>query len=196
MKKILFWLPIIVIGLLLNPIQAKAAEDTINSVEEISKNLMLSFNKIFITDIIGVSKKSEEPTLIVIHQIQDIYDSNEFSEFDPYLILAMCYSESRFDSQAKKGSHKGLLQITAKWHQERMEQLGVEDLYDINSNLRVGVDIIIELLEKYNGNIEKALMYYNEGYDGVIKYDDGKISSYASEIVKKSEEYRKENYFQ
>ena len=61
------------------------------------------------------------------------------------------------------------------------------DPYD---NIYVGVTILEEMLQKY-GEAAPALMFYNAGYSdnyGAGAYEDGKLSNYADEILKRAEE--------
>ncbi len=103
-----------------------------------------------------------------LHIIQE----SEAHGIDPAVIIAMAWKESRYDVTAKGDSGKslGLLQIQPKWHKERMERLGCPDLLDPFQNVTVGVDILADLLDKYDGNISKALMAYNAGAAGANRY--------------------------
>lgn len=62
------------------------------------------------------------------------------------------------------GESIGLCQIQPKWHKERMKRLGVTDLKDPRQNIKVCVDILNELVGKYD-TLEEALTAYNAGYD-------------------------------
>lgn len=87
------------------------------------------------------------------------------------LLEAIAWRESRFDESAKNSGCLGLMQINVKWHKGRMERLGVTDIYDAQSNIRVGADYLAELLEKHDGDIDRALMEYNgDTREGISKY--------------------------
>ena len=66
-----------------------------------------------------------------------------------------------------------------------MARLGCFDLLDPEQNVTVAVDLLAELLEKYEGNIEMALTAYNMGCSGAYKncFQYGKYSSSYSEAV-------------
>ena len=89
---------------------------------------------------------------------------------DYTLILAMIETESgyKYDALSSAGC-VGFMQISEKWHKDRMSKCGVEDLRDPYGNIRVGVDFIAELLERYDGNVLKALAAYNMGAAGAYR---------------------------
>ena len=86
----------------------------------------------------------------------------------PYaLVLAMIERESGyvFDAVGDDGNSIGYMQIYEKWHTERMERLGVNDLKNPYHNVLVGIDFLSYLLEKY-GTVQDALAAYNYGEKG------------------------------
>lgn len=94
---------------------------------------------------------------------------------DPNLVKAVIMQESGGNPNAisSKGA-KGLMQImdgTAK-------MLGVTDPYDIKQNIEGGVKYLAGLINKFEGNIQKALAAYNAGpaavqkYGGIPPYDE------------------------
>ena len=111
----------------------------------------------------------------------------------PETIQAACFKESSFDSQAENGDCIGIMQVNSVWHVDRMEKLGVTDLYDIRSNMLVGVDYLYELIEQYE-DISVALMKYN-GDSRAEGLMDGSetVSEYADEILRISAELEREN---
>lgn len=107
----------------------------------------------------------------------------------PELLMAMIEKESlgRPEVVSKVGC-VGLMQIYPKYHQERMEKLGVTDLTDIDGNIHVGADYLSELFEEH-GEIYMVLMSYNMGEGKANKlYEQGKISKYALSISERAEE--------
>lgn len=78
----------------------------------------------------------------------------------PELIQAICFKESSFNSCAENDGCIGIMQVNPDWHKDRMDRLGVTDLYDTRSNMLVGVDYLSELVQEYE-DISIALMKYN-----------------------------------
>jgi hypothetical protein len=89
----------------------------------------------------------------------------------------------------------GYMQIVQKFHEERMERLNADNLLDPFQNVRVGVDYLQELLEKYNGSYEKALTAYQNGASGAYKYFFSAgvdCSPYAEKVLEIAERIRTE----
>ena len=96
------------------------------------------------------------------------------------LALAVIRQETEFRNVVgDNGDSIGYMQIQPRWHEERMERLGVTDLADPYSNFRVGCDFLAELLSEYT--LEEALTAYNSGKPGK--------SEYATSVMGYMEEY-------
>lgn len=121
--------------------------------------------------------------------LQDhIFAECEKYDVDPALVVAMIQKESTFrvDAIGDSGNSLGLMQIQPRWHRERMDILGCDDLLDPYQNVTCGITIIDELLEKGRG-LEWALMCYNGG----AKYANEKVANgVVTEYVHKVYEYR------
>lgn len=85
--------------------------------------------------------------------------SNKYG-VDKNLILAIIKQESNFNPNAvSSAGAKGLMQLM----DFNSEAYGVKNPFDIDENINAGVKHIKSYLDKYNGNIEMALMAYNAG---------------------------------
>ena len=105
---------------------------------------------------------------------------------DPAIILAIIYRESSFNpaSIGDYGAAFGLMQIQPRWHKDRMERLGCTDLLDPYQNVIVGADYLAEQVNRYGGDMGKALVAYNAGHYS------GTITKYAQVILDVAEELR------
>lgn len=104
----------------------------------------------------------------------------------PELLEALIERESRGDANAQNGSCKGLCQISEKWHRDRMERLGIDDIYDPEGNIRLAADYLVELDAKYE-DIGLVLMVYNGSSDAKSRAEAGNLTEYAEWILERSE---------
>lgn len=105
----------------------------------------------------------------------------------PELVEAIIERESGWDPEAVNGDCIGLMQVSEKWHQDRMERLGVTDLTDPYDNILVGVDYLAELFEQYE-DVGAVLMKWN-GDNRLSEYlETGELSEYAEKVLERSAE--------
>ena len=94
------------------------------------------------------------------------------------------------------GNSKGLMQIQERWHTERMEDLGAEDLYNPYDNMLVGVNFLKEIQDIYldNSGAHCVLMAYNMGASGAKKlWSNGIYSTaYTRQIIQRAQEIKQE----
>ena len=118
----------------------------------------------------------------------------EYGNVDETLVYALIKQESNFRVEAlgDNGKSKGLMQIQEIWHKERMKKLGVDSLMTAKGNIRVGIDILSEKIDKYN-DLGKALTAYNAGDGGAYKYYFSKgiyANDYAKKIIKNKDKFK------
>ena len=159
----------------------KARENYKGSVEEVTTKL--------------VEVAPAQPTIYADVDIP--YDIQEWiieycyeRHISPYLVMAIIEVESGCDSKAlgDEGNSIGLMQIQERFHSERMDKLGVTDLRNPYQNIKVGVDILLELFHK-NPSLDWVLHAYNGG----VAYADEmemkeQISEYADKVMRLSYE--------
>lgn len=92
------------------------------------------------------------------------------AKLEPRLVLAVIEVESRFDRFAvSRAGALGLMQVMPFW----LKEIGRpnDNLFHINTNLRMGCTILKYYLDIENGNLHRALGRYN-GSLGKRKYPD------------------------
>ncbi len=111
---------------------------------------------------------------------EEVQEAAEYFDVNPYLVLAIVQTESNFrqDRLSSKGA-TGLMQLmpdTADWANEESGLNKSPEAYRLNarSNILLGTWYISYLLEKYDGDMVKAVAAYNAGQGHVDRWlDDG-----------------------
>ena len=120
-------------------------------------------------------------------EIQDVcIEIGNMYNICPELIMAIIESESSGNQYAVNGGCKGLMQIYEKYHKDRMERLGVTDIFDIRGNILVGVDYLSELFGKYEDPAMVLMVYNGDNSAWIYWNSDGAISKYANKILNRS----------
>lgn len=155
------------------------------------------------TTTVPVAKKVEE-IKVAVYPRYDIPLSDELQMFisekcessgiDPTIIFAMIERETNYNAKAMGdgGESYGIMQIKAKYHTERMVDLNCTDLLDPYQNVTVGIDILCELLSKYD-DMEMALCAYNAGESGAYEhyFSKGVYSSrYSKAVIERAKELK------
>lgn len=137
-----------------------------------------------------------------IEKLEDVKLSAEMQQWvmsysyerniSPFIIFAIIEKESDYDADAvgDAGESIGLMQIQEKWHQERMEELGLSNLWDSQQNIQVGIDYLMELLGE-NPDMEWVLNAYNGGRAYADRKKDTH-TEYATYILMRAAELEKE----
>lgn len=120
-----------------------------------------------------------------------IIETCEEYTINPSIIIAMCFYESSFNTDAigDNGAGMGLMGINPRWCWPEMEKLNCPDMRDPYQNVTVGIDIFAQKLAKYDWNTEIALMAYNAGDAGAHRlwFDKGIYSTtYSRNIMNMS----------
>jgi membrane-bound lytic murein transglycosylase MltF len=119
---------------------------------------------------------------------EDIYDIAREQDIEPKLAYGLVKTESTFDERAV--SHvgaRGLTQVmprTAAW---LIPGTKTEDLYDRQTNLRLGFRYLDRMIDKYKGDVRLALLAYNRGpgtVDKVLKRGGNPDNGYADKVLR------------
>jgi len=116
---------------------------------------------------------------------QAINSASDRTQIDPDLISSVIHAESGFNPHAvsPKGA-QGLMQLMPK----TAANLGVANAFDPGANVDGGTRYLLELLELYKFDLQKALAAYNAGplrvqqYRGVPPYHETR--AYVARIIR------------
>lgn len=111
----------------------------------------------------------------------------KYYDICPELIQAICWNESRYETDLENGTCVGIMQINEPVHMARIEKLGVTDIYDLDENIHVGADLLAELFASYPDAGTVLGLYHGEK-KAVSKGKTGNYSTYTKTILEKSYE--------
>jgi soluble lytic murein transglycosylase len=94
---------------------------------------------------------------------------------DPFMVLALMRQESLFDPAARSSADaRGAMQLLPRTAEQVAEKLGhpspVNDLYEPEVNIPLGIAHLAELHTRYGGNWLEILAAYNGGEGAVTKW--------------------------
>ena len=107
-------------------------------------------------------------------------------------VEALIERESRWNPEAVNGDCIGLMQISERWHKDRVMALGAKDLKDPFDNIDVGVDYLRELFERYE-DPGMVLMIFNGDSRAKDLQATGELSEYAEWILNRSSELERQH---
>ena len=188
------------LGFLLNPIntvpeyinvvfedvsEVNAKEDTLDIIPEHSMKLRDDVED-YTKYLVKIDTSNIKETYLS-QEIQDIcVEIGHMYNICPEFIMAIIEAESSGNQYAVNGGCKGLMQIYEKYHKDRMERLGVTDIFDIRGNILVGVDYLSELFNKYEDPAMVLMVYNGDSSAWIYWNSDGAISKYANKILNRS----------
>jgi soluble lytic murein transglycosylase-like protein len=118
---------------------------------------------------------------------EKIYDYATKHDIEPDIAYGLVFTESTFRERAV--SHvgaRGLTQVmprTARWLEPGTT---VRDLYDPDVNLDIGFKYLRQLIQKYDGDLQKALTAYNRGpgtVDRILRRGGNPDNGYAGKVM-------------
>lgn len=93
-----------------------------------------------------------------------VFQQSRQHGFNPYLIMAVIFVESRFNRHAvSRAGAYGLMQISYPVWKDELN-IDRRKLFQIDYNIELGLTILKEYLHETKGDIIKALILYNNGY--------------------------------
>ena len=108
----------------------------------------------------------------------------------PEFLIAVAKRESEFDPEAVNGSCVGLMQVSLRWHTDRMERCQVteEEMWTVDGSMHVAADYLAELFEKYEDAALVLMIYNGDSRAELFAQGGCSMSSYASDILAYSRE--------
>ncbi len=215
MRSPMRWLTLAAMGLCLILVQALQHQTT--ELDELRRRHQTHYKAIA-----GV--ESELESLRIETSVRDVLDVNNINvprykqreiarsiievsrhyDLEPELILAMIFTESRFDVYAESEAGAiGLMQLRpatamAVADELELEWKGQRLLTDPQINILLGTSYLHSLLQRYNGHgLEYALAAYNVGpskFDRLLQERGRPPARYARQVQKMTEDLRA-NYF-
>lgn len=119
---------------------------------------------------------------------EDIYDAAREVNLEPRLAYGLVKTESTFNERAVSPvGARGLTQVmprTAAW---MVPGTKAQDLFDRQTNLKLGFTYLDQMITKYKGNVRLALLAYNRGpgtVDKVLKRGGNPDNGYADKVLR------------
>ena len=119
---------------------------------------MVSFSYAFSPDWIVEHTRGKVSYAQAVKIVKAVHKHSFEHHVDPDVIFKIIQVESSYDPKAKGGASIGLMQVIPYWHRDKIQG---RNLFNVDTNVEVGVKIFKEALERSNGNIRKALWRYN-----------------------------------
>lgn len=164
-----------------------------------------SINAVILTIITFILIVMEPSLNAVAKESSDFISRNDLQTFttligeqyniDPYILQAMAEAESKLYIYAenKNTGCKGLMQVSEKWHSNRMQALGVSSLFDPYGNILVATDYLSDLKDINNDYIYILMRYNMTTKTANELYSKGKYTDYALNIIARADELRNVN---
>lgn len=115
-----------------------------------------------------------------------IYDASVVYGLDSDMLFELVYEESSFRPQALSGAAaRGLMQVRLRTARIFDPDVTPQELYEVDTNLRIGCQYLVELLERYP-NKRLALLAYNRGptrVDEIVTEGRDPSNGYARSIL-------------
>ncbi len=152
------------------------------------------------TDVPGIASGAalgaiNAPAMVPPAQIDQLVSTNATQwNVDPELVKAIIANESGFNANATSNvGAQGLMQLMPG----TATGLGVTNAYDPAQNVWGGTRYIKGLLDRFNGDVRKAVAAYNAGPGAVEKYGGvppyAETQNYVQNVLASYEKYRDKN---
>ena len=120
--------------------------------------ILSSFSYAFSPDWIVQHTRGKVTHTQAVRIVKAVHKHSFEQQVDPDIIFKIIQTESTYNPKARGGASVGLMQIIPYWHRDKIQG---RNLYNVDTNIEVGVRIFKEYLDQSNGSIRKALWRYN-----------------------------------
>ena len=152
----------------------------------------------------------EQTDMTDVYGCKSLYGTYDFTYIvceqngvDYEMVFALIEQESRcrWDAEGDNGTSIGLMQVSEKWHMQRMEELGAYDLKNPYQNVLVGVNYLSEIQNDLRGTVSDedlpyyTLAVYNYGKRGAKAnlWDQGVVKyTYNTKIMDRAQQLKEE----
>jgi soluble lytic murein transglycosylase-like protein len=112
-------------------------------------------------------------------------------QVDPALVKAIIANESGFNANATSSvGAQGLMQLMP----ETAAGVGVRDAYDPAQNVAGGTRYLKQMLDRFGGDVTRAVAAYNAGPEAVVRYDGvppyAETQNYVTNVLGSYDRYR------
>ena len=139
------------------------SESATDEVIEEEKEPEIKINEVWVVNDSGfepVDKPMEVEYQGFLYWMAEKYD------LDFYLLVALIETESDFRADLiSETNDYGLMQINKMNHEWLSKELDITDFLDPYQNMKAGCYVLSKLMDSCDGNVTKALMSYNMGYE-------------------------------
>lgn len=110
---------------------------------------------------------------------QIITEAGRTYNVDPNLIAAVAFHESEFNTRELSNiGAQGLMQLLPA----TSKALGVQDAFDPRQNIFGGTKYLKKQLDRFNGDVDRALAAYTAGYLNVKQNGPGVAAHYVASV--------------
>ncbi len=98
--------------------------------------------------------------------LESVAKWSAYYSMPPLLVLSIIWRESSFnEATLSTANAKGPMQVIYKYHKEKLDRINKseEDLHEIDTGIRIGVEILREYFDRYDRNIFRAMKAYVGG---------------------------------
>ena len=120
--------------------------------------ILSSFSYAFSPDWIVQHTRGKVTHTQAVKIVKAVHKHSFEQQVDPDIIFKIIQTESTYNPKARGGASVGLMQIIPYRHRDKIQG---RNLYNVDTNVEVGVRIFKEYLDQSNGSIRKALWRYN-----------------------------------